>query len=250
MCPEAVTGEVIFWFCVRAGVGIWSGCILEACRGESQAVKLCSASCSLHQVSHLDEARLSPHIEPVCIICDTGNGGIAEFLRLNNGMPSPVGHALGGLAAGWMVGGRGTPMRRAEIRQAALFAAAGMAADLDLLFGAHSGPSHGLGAAGLAGLLAYLATRRGRFAAAVVAASASHTLLDWLGSDVAPPIGIMALWPFSREYYESSVHVFQAISRRYWLPDFWTLNLRAVVRELIVLGPIATLMAYARRRAW
>jgi membrane-bound metal-dependent hydrolase YbcI (DUF457 family) len=163
-------------------------------------------------------------------------------------MPSPLGHALGGLAAGWLVAGRPSPMGREGIREAIGLAAAGMAADLDLLFGAHSGPSHGLGAAGLAGLLAYLVTRRGRLAAAIVAAYASHTLLDWLGSDAAPPIGIMALWPFNREYYESGLHLFQAISRRYWLPDFWTLNVRAVVREVVVLAPIAALIAYLRKR--
>src|SRR5688500_5993248 len=117
-------------------------------------------------------------------------------------MPSPLGHALGGLAAGGLVGGWGTPLHRQEIRQAALFAAAGMAADLDFLFGGHRGPTHGIGAAGLAGLLAYLVTRRGRFAASIAAAYASHTLLDWLGSDAAPPLGLMALWPFSREYYQ------------------------------------------------
>ena len=121
-----------------------------------------------------------------------------------------------------------------------------MAADLDLLVGAHSGPTHSMGATLLVGAAVYMIGRRGRFAAAVMAAYASHVLLDWFGSDAAPPIGIMALWPFSREYYESSLHIFYAISRRYWQPDFWTLNMRAVAREVIVLGPIAAVICWWR----
>jgi len=154
-------------------------------------------------------------------------------------MPSPLGHALAGLAAGWLVALPEGPWRREGAARAAVFAVAGMGADLDLLAGAHSGPTHGVGTAALVGLAAYLVTRRARLAAALAAAYASHTLLDWLGSDSAVPIGIMALWPFSREYYESDVHLFHAISRRYWEPGFWTSNLRAIGRELLVLGPIA-----------
>ena len=90
--------------------------------------------------------------------------------------------------------------------------------------------------------------RSARLACAIAIAYASHTLLDWLGTDSSPPIGIMALWPFSRGYYESTWHVFMAISRRYWLPEFWTFNLYALGaraadpradRRWSVLGPCA-----------
>jgi len=182
-------------------------------------------------------------------------------------MPSPIGHALAGMAAGWLVapppGGRaaGTGLGTAG-RRAAIFALAGMAPDVDLLFGAHSGPTHGLGAAVIVGALVWIwgggrggwrtvpmTPQRGGFALAVAAAYASHTLLDWLGSDTAAPIGIMALWPFSRDYYESGLHVFMAISRRYWLPEFWTYNLRALVRELAILLPVAAAVVLIRRPA-
>jgi inner membrane protein len=123
-----------------------------------------------------------------------------------------------------------------------------MAADLDLLVGAHSGPTHSIGAALLVGVVSYLIGRRTRFAVAVMAAYASHVLLDWFGSDAAAPIGIMALWPFSRDYYESSLHIFHAISRRYWQPDFWALNARAVARELIVLTPVTAAIGFFRFR--
>ena len=58
----------------------------------------------------------------------------------------------------------------------------------------------------------------------------------------------MALWPASRGYYESQYHVFLAISRRYWLPDFWMLNMRAVARELAILGPLALAVVWLRQR--
>jgi len=161
-------------------------------------------------------------------------------------MPSPLGHALGGLAAGWLVSP--TSLRHRDLTDAAWFAVAGMAADLDLLVGAHSGPSHSIGATVGVGLVTCLLRRRWRFTLAVSAAYASHILLDWLGSDAAPPIGIMALWPFTREYYESSLHLFYAVSRRYWLPNFWSLNVRAVVRELMVLTPVALAIGFLRSR--
>ena len=161
-------------------------------------------------------------------------------------MPSPLGHALGGLAAGWIASS--ATRNRSRVLDAGWFAAAGMAADLDLLVGAHSGPTHSVGATAIVGLLAYLMTRRRSFSLAVSAAYASHIVLDWLGSDRAPPIGIMALWPLSRDYHESSLHVFHAVSRRYWQPDFWALNMHAVAREVIVLGPIAALIFWWRSR--
>ena len=135
----------------------------------------------------------------------------------------------------------------------ALYAALGMAADLDLLVGAHSGATHGLGAALIVGATVWVVLRiRGvsrvvRTACASAIAYASHTLLDWLGTDSSPPIGIMALWPFSREYYESPWHIFMAISRRYWLPEFWTFNLLALGRELLILVPLAGIVLLIRR---
>lgn len=140
------------------------------------------------------------------------------------------------------------------MRRSILFAAIGMAPDLDLLVGAHSGPTHGLGAAAIAGFVAWLCLRRigtsraGATAWGIVLAYASHTLLDWLGTDSSPPIGIMAMWPFSRDYYESDLHVFMAISRRYWLPEFWTYNLRALARELLIFVPLVAFVLRYRRR--
>ena len=160
------------------------------------------------------------------------------------------------MAAGWIVDPPLAGDRRAAAVRAACFGIAGAAADLDLLAGAHSGPTHGLGAAVFVGVIVWVSmtlaagdrgSRAGRFALAVGLAYASHTLLDWLGSDTSPPIGIMALWPLSREHYESRLHLFLAISRRYWLAEVWIGNLIALARELVILLPIVTAVILVRR---
>jgi membrane-bound metal-dependent hydrolase YbcI (DUF457 family) len=152
-------------------------------------------------------------------------------------MPSPIGHALGAAAAGWALGSE-----RPSVRRTALLVAVGLAPDLDLLFGTHSTYTHSVGAVAIVTLIAWLATRDARLTAAVAAAWASHLLLDWLGSDSRDPIGIMALWPFSTAHYQSGFYVFNAISRRYWMPEqfIWG-NLKAAAREVAILLPVLAL---------
>ena len=139
------------------------------------------------------------------------------------------------------------------MRHAGAFALLGMLPDADLLFGVHSGPTHGVGAALIAGLVAASvspANGRLRLGLACAAAYGSHILLDWLGTDTSAPIGIMALWPFATGYYEASLHLFPAVSRRYWQPElFWSQNLRALVTELLILGPVLVAVWISRRRS-
>ena len=175
-------------------------------------------------------------------------------------MPSPIGHVLGGVAAGWLVAGRSTAppgVARRRFRWAhaldggaVLFGVLGAAPDLDLLFGTHSTYTHSVGAVALTALAALLCThgRQPRLAAACAAAVASHVLLDWLGSDTTPPLGVMALWPFTREFYQSPFFLFIAISRRWWLPGFYTQNGEAALRELVILTPIVALIGAVRAR--
>lgn len=151
-------------------------------------------------------------------------------------MPSPLGHAIGAVAAGWAV--KGQPRRSTAL----LYAAVGVAPDLDLLVGTHSTYTHSVGAIAIVFVAAWASTRfrSARPAAAIAAAWASHLLLDWLGSDTSVPIGIMALWPFTTAHYQSSFYVFDAISRRYWLPEqFVWGNLLAALKEVVTLGPFA-----------
>jgi hypothetical protein len=136
-----------------------------------------------------------------------------------------------------------------------------MAPDIDLVFGAHSGPTHSVGATVLIAAAALLLRHRIRglpgaadlrpavFVLACAAAYSSHVLLDWLATDSRPPIGIMALWPVSREHYESDWHIFMAISRRYH--QGWTFirhNALALAWEMILLLPALLLVMTFRRR--
>jgi membrane-bound metal-dependent hydrolase YbcI (DUF457 family) len=143
-----------------------------------------------------------------------------------------------------------------------MFVALGPLADIDFLFGSHSRQTHSIGAA-LAVLVVILAwaslraaphdqgrtsaAARFRFAVACASAYGSHVLFDWLGNDTTPPIGIMALWPFSDAFYQSNLFVFEAISRRWWLAGFWTHNLLAVGREVLIVLPLALGVGYWRR---
>jgi inner membrane protein len=85
-------------------------------------------------------------------------------------------------------------------------------------------------------------------AAAVALAFGSHIVLDWLGADSSAPRGVMALWPVSSAFYVSGLDVFNAVDRRYWLPGFWTRNTLALLREVVILGPLALISASAGRR--
>lgn len=131
---------------------------------------------------------------------------------------------------------------------AAILAAVSIAPDLDLVIHRHRGPTHSVGAALVAGAVASIVTRRPRWGAAVALAWGSHVLLDWMSHDTRPPLGVMALWPFTRDYYKAGIEIFPAISRRYWLAEFWVYNLKAAALEVLVLGPIAAGALWWRRR--
>jgi len=161
-------------------------------------------------------------------------------------MPSPVGHTLGGIAAGWTAVPARARWEHAG-RAAVIVGGLGALPDLDLLFNDHRGPSHSVGAALIVGLVALAVTRSVRWSVAATLAWGSHTLLDWLGNDTFPPIGIMALWPFSHGYYQSSLHLFPAVSRSYWLADFWIYNIKAAAVELCLVGPVAAAVVAVTR---
>jgi hypothetical protein len=122
--------------------------------------------------------------------------------------------------------------------------------DLDFLWSRHNMETHSLGAAVLAGLvvLAWTRGRAPRLAQAVALAWASHVLFDWLGSDDTPPLGVMALWPLTSDFYFAHAYVFEAISRRTHLPNFWPHNLWAVAKEGLMLAPVAGALWVWRRR--
>lgn len=166
-------------------------------------------------------------------------------------MPSPVGHALGAVAAGWAVGRLAVPPTRLIV-QAAAFAAIGMAPDLDLLVGRHRSETHSIGAAVLVATAVALtrwplAATRGRVWLAVCAAWATHVLFDALGEDTGPPAGVMAFWPLSTEFVKLEWDLFLPVRRSWWEPGFVMRTVTAVARELLILLPVLVLVAWWRR---
>jgi hypothetical protein len=153
-------------------------------------------------------------------------------------VPSPVGHALGGLIVGEVLAPSAL----------LLCAAAGVLPDIDFAWGGHNRQTHSVGAAIVAGLVVLAWKRSPRLAIAVTLSWATHVLFDWLGSDDTPPLGVMALWPLDSNFYFADAFVFEAISRRYWLDNFITHNTWAVLKEVLILAPLAIVIRYWRTR--
>jgi hypothetical protein len=78
--------------------------------------------------------------------------------------------------------------------------------------------------------------------AVLTAAYASHAVLDLLGKDTSPPLGLTLLWPFSSDYYLTGWNVFSEVSRRYWRPEEFIFgNLIALAWEMLLLAPLLIL---------
>ncbi len=157
-------------------------------------------------------------------------------------MPSPVGHALGGLTAAFLINAFA---RRPALTVGLLAASAAMAVapDLDILVGVapHLHAQRWAVAIVAAGSLA-------RFCARALRArpplprwprrTRSHLALDWTSKDTSLPSGLTALWPFTSHYYKSGLDLFGEISRRYWLPDEFIIgNVKAAMWEFVLLAP-------------
>lgn len=162
-------------------------------------------------------------------------------------MPSPVAHGLAGLTVHVLLAREDA--ERLRWPRAAVVVAAALAPDLDLLLrfvdgrNHHQAESHSIGAALVATLVAAALLRAGgwalpmRLAAGVGLAWLSHIGLDYLNNDTNPPIGLMALWPLSSEYYKFAWPLFLDIGRTL---EWATLrnNLVAAAWEAAVLGPL------------
>jgi hypothetical protein len=186
-------------------------------------------------------------------------------------MPSPIGHALAGVAAAWIVdlvpgrrAWRTAPpaaswYRRAGNGLTAICAGLAVGPDLDLFsllfFEGHRTFTHSVGALLLVGLCAAaLAANAGRPVARVAlmcaAAYGTHLLLDWMGEDNYLPRGLQVLWPFDRHWYISEWDIFLQ-TRRYQLASGANIrqNLMAIAQETAILAPILFVIWLARVRA-
>jgi membrane-bound metal-dependent hydrolase YbcI (DUF457 family) len=185
-------------------------------------------------------------------------------------MPSPIGHALAGLATAWSVdlvpgdrAWRTAPAAASWYKRAGnglTLACAALAAapDLDLLIPRfHRSITHSVTAVAAAGLVAALVAARARRPVARVTAMcagawATHLLLDWLGVDrLYAPFGIQMLWPFSHAWFISGWDVFAATERH----DVFggaaiRENVAAVIQEVAIVGPVALAVWLVRVKAF
>jgi membrane-bound metal-dependent hydrolase YbcI (DUF457 family) len=203
-------------------------------------------------------------------------------------MPSPVGHALAGVAVAWAADlAPGQRAWRSIDPKASLFARAGgsltlacgalaAAPDLDLFFPIrHRAVTHSLGAVIVIFIVAAAVTgwvTRTRMSSPALpgpgleperpalpilriglmcaAAYGSHLFLDWLSVDTSLPYGLQALWPFSDGWYISGLDLFPGTERReiLSLAAFRT-NLIAVWHEAAILLPVLGLLWLVRVKA-
>ena len=161
-------------------------------------------------------------------------------------MPTPFAHAVGGLAAAFLT--NSTANRpRLTMPILATSAALAVSPDLDIIAGLHRVYTHSIAAVAVVGIVSWLVLRTRTtealpLAAVLTAAYASHAVLDLLGKDTSPPLGLTVLWPFSSHYYLTGWNVFTEVSRRYWRPDEFIFgNLRALSHEMLVLLPVLIL---------
>jgi membrane-bound metal-dependent hydrolase YbcI (DUF457 family) len=146
------------------------------------------------------------------------------------------------------VGHEGNRLIRGEWTYVIWCVVAACLPDIDFAWGRHNMETHSIGFALLVALAGFAWARDSRLAIACGLSAGTHVLFDWLGSDDSPPLGVMALWPWNSTFYFAAAFVFEAISRRYWLPGFVEHNVMALVREALFLGPIAVAVYVARFR--
>ena len=172
-------------------------------------------------------------------------------------MPSPVGHGLAALALSALAARDSDELLASRLAGVAVVCA--LAPDADLLFrfvdgrSHHQMQTHGIGCAALAGLFVWgwarwkRWPRPGRYGLLAAAAWLSHILLDYLGRDTAPPIGLMALWPLSSGFYKFPWPLFLDIGRTLTWATVGH-NLLAVAWETLLLLPLTWLSVRHRVR--
>jgi membrane-bound metal-dependent hydrolase YbcI (DUF457 family) len=167
-------------------------------------------------------------------------------------MASPVAHSLAGAVIYLALSYK----RTFNAKEFWLVILAANVADLDLLAGVlmgnvdafHRTLSHSFLGTFVAALIfsTYLwikdETPVPRLHVMIILAVTSQLVVDWLSYDNSTPRGIPLLWPWSPEHYMSQAQLFLDIRRDHLLTLPVILhNLKAVTRELLILGPVALL---------
>lgn len=178
-------------------------------------------------------------------------------------MPTPIGHALAGLAVAWSAEppSEAQPLGRALGRALArpltlVCIALAVLPDLDLLYPpVHRAATHSIGATLLvtiiaAGVTGWVTGRiNWRIAFVCAAAHASHIVTDWLGTDRNfAPYGIQMFWPFDKGWYISGWDMFLPVERRNpFSVATIRVNMAAAIREIVILGPVVLAVWLAGR---
>jgi membrane-bound metal-dependent hydrolase YbcI (DUF457 family) len=184
-------------------------------------------------------------------------------------MPSPLGHALAGIAAAWAVdlvpgdrAARTAPAGASWLRRAGngltlTCAALAAAPDLDLLVdGYHRSVTHSVTAVAVVGLVSAIAAAGARLPVTRVAfmcaaAWGTHLLLDWLAVDrLYAPFGVQLLWPFSDTWFISRWDLFPGTERHnvFSAPSIRA-NTSTAIAELTLLLPIVVGLWLVRVKA-
>lgn len=173
-------------------------------------------------------------------------------------MPTPLGHALAGVAIAWSAQSARPKLLTGGTARGLTIACAGLAVapDLDLLYPPiHRMVSHSVTAVAAVAAISWLVARRANIQAAGSAAAVcglaygSHLLLDWLGGDTKLPEGIRLLWPFTDAWFISSWSLFRAtILGGFFTPRVMMANALAVLQELVILTPFAAAAWFLRGR--
>jgi inner membrane protein len=173
-------------------------------------------------------------------------------------MATPAGHALCGVLVGTLAAWQ-RPLL-GPWKDVVLFAALAQAPDLDFLPGLlvgrvdafHHGISHSMGFALIFGLiLAWVGKRQGqalRWGVIGAAIYLTQVVVDALAVDTRPPYGVPLWWPLSGTYVQSGSPIFLDVRRGNLNWPTIAHNLRALGREILLLGLPAALVLWIRRK--
>jgi len=173
-------------------------------------------------------------------------------------MPSPIGHALAGLAIARSAGRSPDSVQTAGLPPRYLLIlciALAVVPDLDLIYHLiHRTVTHSFVAAAFVTIVIAAVTGwvTGRidWRVTFVCGSAylSHIALDWLGQDLNRPRGIQMLWPFSSDWFISGWDLFRATERArpFSLPTILH-NARTAAQEVLTFAPILLALWLVRK---
>ena len=177
-------------------------------------------------------------------------------------MPLPVAHSLAGFT---ILQGQRLVFFQKLWQNVLLFVVLANLADADFIPGFfvgnpnafHQLHSHSLGAAVLVGVLGawYFGRKNQKYAAyfvVIALAYFSHVLLDYFNHDMRAPYGVMMWWPFSGEHFTAPQPIFFAVHKSSasgtFLQSLWHIrNWQALLRELLVMGPVALIAWWTKR---